>query len=71
MTRVYAPATRALAAAFVLTLAGGVVAAEDPAAPMLGQPAPSFRLQDLLSDRELSLEDFRRRFIVLHFGASW
>ncbi len=38
--------------------------------PMLGQPAPSFRLSDL-SGKPLALEDLRGRFIVLHFGASW
>jgi len=45
-------------------------AAGAPEQPMLGEPAPSFRLPDL-SGELLGLEDLRGRFIVLHFGASW
>jgi hypothetical protein len=59
--------------ALVLSLAfsGGAVAAKDPAASMIGQPAPSFRLTDVLSGKTVSLEDLRGKTIVLHFGASW
>jgi hypothetical protein len=45
-------------------------AAGAPERPMLGEPAPSFRLPDL-SGELLGLEDLRGRFIVLHFGTSW
>jgi peroxiredoxin len=38
---------------------------------MLGRPAPSFRLTDVLSGKAVSLEDMRGRTVVLHFGASW
>ena len=71
MTRVWKSATRVLTLAVGVTLTGGAIAAEDPAASLLGQPAPSFRLKDVLSDREFALEDFRGRYVVLHFGASW
>lgn len=61
-----------LAAALALVLiSSGWSAAEDPAASMLGQPAPSFRLTDVLSGKTFSLEDLRGRTVVLHFGASW
>lgn len=52
-------------------LVGATVTAENPAAPMLDQPAPSFSLPDVLSGDEVSLEDLRGRIIVLHFAASW
>jgi len=45
--------------------------AENPAAAMLGEPAPPFRLPDVRSGEEVSLEDLRGRIIVLHFAASW
>jgi cytochrome oxidase Cu insertion factor (SCO1/SenC/PrrC family) len=38
--------------------------------PMLGQPAPAFRLRDL-EGKMLSLGDLRGKLVVLHFGASW
>ncbi len=38
--------------------------------PMKGQPAPSFDLQSL-SGEQVRSEDFRGKFIVLHFGAGW
>jgi peroxiredoxin len=38
---------------------------------MLGEPAPSFSLEEVRSGESVSLEDFRGSFIVLHFGASW
>lgn len=60
--------------ALAFVAAGAVLAAPALAAaaeqPMIGEPAPSFRLPDLEGD-ELALEDLRGRFIVLHFGASW
>ena len=58
-----------LAATVVST--GSVAFAADPAAAMIGQPAPPFRLTDVLSGRTVSLEDLRGRTVVLHFGASW
>ncbi len=57
--------------ALVLTLAGPSAIAENPAAPMLDQPAPSFSLTDVLGGGEVSLEDLKGRIIVLHFAASW
>ena len=59
----------ALSLALVLT--GGLAAATDPAASLIGQPAPPFRLTDVLSRKTMSLEDWRGTTIVLHFGASW
>jgi hypothetical protein len=63
-------ARRVLAlAAGALVLAGlRGVGAETPS--LLGQPAPSFRLEDV-GGRTLSLDDLRGRFVVVHFGASW
>jgi hypothetical protein len=49
----------------------GVAAGADPAASMVGRPAPPFRLTDVLSGRTVSLEDMRGRIVVLHFGTSW
>lgn len=57
--------------ALALVLGASAAAAEDPAAAMIGQPAPSFRLTDVLSGRTVSLEDLRGKTVVLHFGASW
>jgi len=54
-----------------LALLGGPAGAADPAAAMLGQPAPTFRLEDVRTGEVVSLDEFRGRFIVLHFGASW
>ena len=54
-----------------LVLTGGLAAATDPAASLIGQPAPPFRLTDVLSGKTMSLEDWRGTTIVLHFGASW
>jgi len=59
------------AVAIAVGLAGSLAAAEDPAAAMLGQAAPPFRLADARTGQKVSLEDFRGRFVVLHFGASW
>lgn len=59
------------AAILVGTLAGPGARAEDPAAAMLGQPAPSFELKDVRTGETHALEDFRGQFVVLHFGASW
>ncbi len=67
MSRRALPPTIALAVGFV----GSLAMAEDPAAAMLGQTAPSFRLTDVRTGQLVSLEDFRGRFVVLHFGASW
>ena len=52
-------------------LSAGATSSPGPAKqPMLGQPAPSFRLPDL-SGNLVALEDLRGRLIVLHFAASW
>jgi len=61
----------ALGAVLVGLLVGSAATAGDPAAVMLGQPAPSFRLAEVRSGQTHSLEDFRGKFVVLHFGASW
>jgi hypothetical protein len=52
-------------------LAGSAARAEDPAAAMLDQPAPSFELNEVRTGETHALEDFRGKFVVLHFGASW
>lgn len=57
--------------ALAAVLCGDRAGAADPAASMLGRPAPSFRLTDVLSGKTVSLEDMRGRTVVLHFGASW
>jgi truncated hemoglobin YjbI len=44
--------------------------AEGAPPPLLGQPAPPFRLRGV-DGAPLSLGDLRGRFVVLHFGASW
>jgi hypothetical protein len=56
--------------ALAASLVGSAAAAADRPQPMLGEPAPSFRLPDL-SGQTRSLEEWRGRLIVLHFGASW
>jgi hypothetical protein len=59
------------AVAVAIGLAGSLAMAEDPAAAMLGQAAPSFRLADVRTGEKVALEAFRGRLVVLHFGASW
>jgi len=63
-------ASAALAALVTVSRAGSPEAA-DPAAGMIGQPAPPFRLADVRSGEPVSLHDLRGRIVVLHFGASW
>lgn len=57
--------------ALALSVAASPAAAADPAAVMLGEPAPTFQLDEVHSGETFALEDFRGSFIVLHFGASW
>lgn len=57
--------------ALALALTEPARAGDAPKQPMLGEPAPSFRLKDVMTGQAVSLEDLRGRFIVLHFGASW
>jgi hypothetical protein len=59
-----------LSSAVAASLVASAVAAADRPQPMLGEPAPSFGLPDL-SGQIRSLEEWRGRLIVLHFGASW
>jgi hypothetical protein len=54
-----------------VALAAASVSAQDPAAEFLGQAAPGFRLTEVRSGETRALEEFRGRFVVLHFGASW
>jgi len=56
----------------VAALAGGATlhAEEGPAQVRVGDVAPGFRLQDL-EGKFVDLEDFRGRYLVLHFGTSW
>ena len=44
--------------------------AAEPKHPLLGEPAPSFRLKSL-DGKTVSLEEMRGRVVVLHFGAGW
>jgi len=55
----------------LLVTAGPFASAENAAAALIDQPAPPFRLLDVGSGEEVSLEDLRGRIIVLHFAASW
>jgi len=71
MMRVHNTEKNSLALAVALTLAASAASAQDPATALLGKPAPSFRLTDVRSGQTHSLEDYRGRFVVLHFGASW
>ena len=57
--------------ALVLVLAGSNAFAESPAGGLVDQPAPTFRLPDVVGGEEVSLQDLRGRIIVLHFAASW
>ena len=63
-------ATRALLVALVLltAAAGPVPAAADQ--PMIGEPAPGFRLA-ALDGSSVDLADLRGKTVVLHFGAGW
>lgn len=38
--------------------------------PLVGKPAPAFRVQGIF-DESLSLEAFKRHILVMQFGASW
>src|SRR5688572_762465 len=40
------------------------------ASPLLGRPAPEFRLE-LFGGREVKLEDFRGKAVFINFWASW
>lgn len=69
--------TKAMLLALALALAAGVGGArpahaegDGPPQVRLGDPAPGFRLPDL-DGNAVDLEDFRGRFVVLHFGTSW
>ena len=52
----------------LVIFSGSVLLATDH--PMKGQPAPAFALQSL-SGEQVRSDDFRGKFIVLHFGAGW
>ncbi len=45
-------------------------AAEDEIQPKIGEPAPLFKLPTL-NNELISLSDFRGKFVVLHFAATW
>jgi hypothetical protein len=60
-----------IGSAVALSLGGTLAAANDPAAAMLGEPAPPFRLEEVRTGETHALEDFRGKWVVLHFGASW
>jgi hypothetical protein len=60
-----------IGSAVALTLTSIAVSANDPAAVMLGERAPAFSLKEVRTGETHSLEDFRGKFVVLHFGASW
>lgn len=38
--------------------------------PMIGDPAPSFRLKDV-KGKTHALDRQRGKFVVIHFGTSW
>lgn len=58
-----------LAFLFVVACGGG---SSDPAAghPMVGTPAPAIDLPDTNGGR-VSLESYRGKYVVIHFGTSW
>jgi hypothetical protein len=60
------PASVALAA----LLAGPAATEAVPPPSMVGGPAPVFRLKGL-DGKSYALSDFKGKFLVLHFGASW
>lgn len=60
------PATVACLSTYPISRAESTV----PDHPMLGEPAPAFRLADVRGDT-LSLADLRGRYVVIHFGTSW
>ncbi|MBX3275000.1 MAG: TlpA family protein disulfide reductase [Sandaracinaceae bacterium] len=62
------PATLALAAALAAGIAS--VAAASPA-DLVGQPAPPIRARPLDGDREVGLEEYRGRVVLLAFVATW
>lgn len=47
-----------------------VAEGDGPPQVRIGDPAPGFRLPDL-EGNVVDLEDFRGRYVVLHFGTSW
>jgi len=62
----------ALAAPFVAVLGSGLGRdTQRIASPLVGRPAPSFRLAPLDGGPEVALEALRGRPVVLNFWASW
>lgn len=48
----------------------GVLGAADAKQPMIGEPAPAFQLESLEGKR-VALQEFKGKFVVLHFGTGW
>lgn len=63
----------AAALAFAALGAGELaMAADSPTSghPMIGEQAPAFELESVSGEMR-SLGDFRGKYLVVHFGASW
>jgi hypothetical protein len=54
---------------FLLGIVSGQ-AAEDEIQPKIGEPAPLFKLQNV-NNELISLSDFRGKFVIIHFAATW
>ncbi len=54
---------------FVVLVSSNVLNAQSDQ-PMIGQTAPAFKLQGL-DGRTYSLEQFRGKYVVIHFAATW
>ena len=59
-----------LVAALAIVSAPLTLGAAEKKQPMVGEPAPAFRLQPL-DGKALALADLRGKLVVLHFGAGW
>jgi hypothetical protein len=61
-----------LGAALLMSVAGAAAAQNGDVAkhPMIGDAAPPFKLEST-AGKTHSLEEWKGKYIVLHFGASW
>jgi cytochrome c biogenesis protein CcmG, thiol:disulfide interchange protein DsbE len=60
-----------LTAAVLVWLSGAVpIRAEEGQGPLVGKPAPAFRVQGIYHET-YSLDSFKGRILILQFGASW
>jgi cytochrome oxidase Cu insertion factor (SCO1/SenC/PrrC family) len=72
MNRSLSPLVSILCIALLMSASGKAMAQKGDvsAHPMIGDAAPAFELESTSGETH-SLEGWKGKFIVLHFGASW